>query len=187
MIIIGITGTLGSGKGTVVKYLQDKYGFKHYSARDFISEEIIRRNMPTTRENMRSVANELRATHGTSYVAEQLYARAAAEGGNAVIESLRSTGEILALRNKPQSFFLLAVDADQKIRYERILLRKSSTDNISFEKFLEDEEKEMNDINPSGMNIAQCMKMADGSVRNDGDIEDFYAQIDRVIAPLLEK
>ncbi|HEX3095769.1 MAG TPA: AAA family ATPase, partial [Patescibacteria group bacterium] len=48
MIIIGITGTAGSGKGTVVEYLVSKYGFKHYSARGFITEELVRRNLPET-------------------------------------------------------------------------------------------------------------------------------------------
>ena len=33
-IIIGITGTLGAGKGTVVEYLKKK-SFKHYSVRSF--------------------------------------------------------------------------------------------------------------------------------------------------------
>ena len=31
MLIIGITGTIGAGKGTIVKYLIDKYKFKHFS------------------------------------------------------------------------------------------------------------------------------------------------------------
>lgn len=39
MIIIGITGTLGAGKGTVVEYLKTK-GFKHFSVREFLTQEI---------------------------------------------------------------------------------------------------------------------------------------------------
>ena len=33
MIIIGITGTLGAGKGTIVDYLVKQKGFVHYSVR----------------------------------------------------------------------------------------------------------------------------------------------------------
>ena len=40
MIIIGITGTLGAGKGTIVEYLVGKKGFKHYSVRELLSEII---------------------------------------------------------------------------------------------------------------------------------------------------
>ena len=187
MTIIGITGTLGSGKGTVVQYLKDKYGFRHYSARAFISEEVSRRNLPDIRDNLRLVANELRTNFGSSYVAEQLYGRALKDGKNSVIESLRSTGEITALRTKPQSFFLLAVDADSKIRYDRIFLRKSSTDAVSFEKFLQDESYEMNDTSPGGMNIAECIKMADGHIKNNGDIKSLHEQIDRLVEPLLQE
>ena len=40
MIIIGITGTLGAGKGTIVDYLVQEKGFKHYSVRNYLIKEI---------------------------------------------------------------------------------------------------------------------------------------------------
>ncbi len=40
MLIIGITGTLGAGKGTIVEYLEKEMGFDHLSVRDFITKEI---------------------------------------------------------------------------------------------------------------------------------------------------
>ena len=39
--VFGITGTNGSGKGTVVEFLKQK-GFKHYSASELILEEIVK-------------------------------------------------------------------------------------------------------------------------------------------------
>ena len=45
MITIGITGTLGAGKGTIVDYLVKNRGFVHYSVRAFITEEIKRRGL----------------------------------------------------------------------------------------------------------------------------------------------
>lgn len=186
MIIIGITGTAGSGKGTVVEYLQVKYGFKHYSARGFIVEELDRRDLEHTRDNMRVVANELRATHGASFVAENLYDRAMSAGGNAVMESLRAVGEVTALRAKPGKFYLWATDADPKVRYERIKARKSSTDFISFEEFMVQEQKEMADTSEGGMQIGQCIAMADAKFINEGSIKDLQAEIDAAIAPLLK-
>ena len=41
MKIIGITGTIGAGKGTIVDYLVLQKGYEHYSVRSFIKEEII--------------------------------------------------------------------------------------------------------------------------------------------------
>ncbi len=40
MIVIGITGMLGAGKGTVVEYLIRKHGYAHYSVREFLIEEV---------------------------------------------------------------------------------------------------------------------------------------------------
>lgn len=187
MTIIGITGTLGSGKGTVVQYLKEKYGFKHYSSSGFINEEIARRNLPENRDNQQLVANELRAKHGSGYVAEQLYNRAKTAGGNAIIESLRSTGEIETLRKLGSDFYLLAVDADQKTRYDRIIKRGSTKDGISYEKFQAQETVELNDTKAGGMKILECMKMADGHVENNGDVAALHEQIDKIIKPLLQK
>ena len=187
MIIIGITGTLGSGKGTVVEYLKNNYGFKHFSASDFINEEITRRGLPINRDNQRLVANELRTKYGGSYVAENLYDRAMKFGGNAVLESLRAVGEIESLRKNPGKFYLLAVDADPKIRYDRVTTkRKGEKDQVSYEHFVEQEQKEMHDTSAGGMNIAQCMKMANAHIDNSGSIEQLQNQVDKFVKPLLE-
>ena len=52
MIIIGITGTLGAGKGTIVDYLVKNKGYHHYSVRAYLTEEIKRRNLPVNRDSM---------------------------------------------------------------------------------------------------------------------------------------
>jgi hypothetical protein len=61
MRIIGITGTLGAGKGTVVEFLtRPPYGYRHYSARSLLNEIIAERGLPPGRDSMRSVANGMR-------------------------------------------------------------------------------------------------------------------------------
>ena len=46
------------------------------------------------------VANELRATHTPSYIVEQLYYQALQTGTNCIIESIRTPGEVEALKHK---------------------------------------------------------------------------------------
>ena len=175
-MIIGITGTLGAGKGTIVEYLVKQHNFRHYSVRAFIVEEIKRRGMPVNRDTMTLVGNELRAENSPSYIADQLYEQAQAAGDNAIIESLRTPGEIQSLRQH-KGFVLFAVDAGQKLRYNRISARKSATDNVSFEKFKADEEREMHTSDPNKQNLAACLAMADYTFNNDTSIEELHNHI----------
>lgn len=180
MLIIGITGALGSGKGTISKFLVEKKGFKHYSAREFITKEIKRKGMPVNRGSMLFVANELRKKYSPSYIAEKLFEEASQSGEDCIIESLRTVGEITSLKNK-ENFYLFAVYADQRIRYERISERGNETDNVSFEEFKENEKREMTNENPHKQNLAKCLSMADYVFENNGTISELYKKADIVI------
>lgn len=184
-MIIGITGTLGAGKGTVVEILQKK-GFIHFSVRGFLKTEIEKRGLPFDRDSMTLVANELRKNNSPSFIAEQLYELAKKSGKNAVIESLRTPGEIQALRKKG-NFYLIAVDADTKTRYARIVKRGSESDNISYERFLEDEKREMSSNDPNKQNISACVAMADFKIENNGTVEDLNKQVDEIYREITGK
>ncbi len=177
-MIIGITGTLGAGKGTVVEYLKTK-GFRHFSARSFFVEEINKRGLPVNRDTMVEVANDLRAKNGPGYFTQEAMKRAGAEGGDVVIESIRSLGEAQYL--KEHGAALWAVDADIKSRYERITLRASETDKISFEKFAADEQKEMHNDDPTKQNIAGVIAMSDAVLMNDATQEELFAQVEEAL------
>ncbi|MFP4424652.1 MAG: AAA family ATPase [Candidatus Woesearchaeota archaeon] len=176
-MIIGITGTLGAGKTTIVEYLK-RNGFSHYSVRDFLIEEIKRRDMPINRDSMVTVANDLRQKHSPSYIVEQIYEQA--KGKDAVIESIRTPGEVKALKEHGD-FMLLAIDAEMKTRYDRIIARQSETDQISFEKFKADEEREMQSDEEHKQNIAKCIDLSDHRIDNNGSIEDFYNKVEVIL------
>lgn len=181
MIIIGITGTLGAGKGTIVDFLVEERHFTHYSVRAFLLEEIRKRGMPENRDSMFTLANELRAQHGSSYVTDQLYLQAAESGHNCVIESIRTPGEVESLR-KSGNFTLLAVDADQRLRYDRIRLRESETDQVSFETFRENELREMTTADPTRQNLQRCIEMADFILLNNGTKEELLRKTIEVLS-----
>jgi dephospho-CoA kinase len=163
-----------------VDYLVTQKGFVHYSVRAFIIEEIKKRNLPINRDSMHFVSDDLRTTYHPAYLIEQLYLQAAKQGKNAIIESVRAVGEVEFLQEKPD-FLLLAVDADQKLRYERAMARGNETDHVSFEKFKAQEEAEMHNTDPTRGNIAKCMEMANFTINNDGDIATLHQQLDTFI------
>lgn len=183
MIIIGITGTLGAGKGTIVGYLVEKKGFEHYSVRAYLLDEIRKRGMPEDRDSMYNLANELRSLHGPSFVTDQLYELASNSGKNCIIESIRTQGEITSLKGKGR-FYLLAVDADPLVRYERIRLRKSETDRISYETFLENESRESDSSDPGRQDLKKCIAMADYVFDNNGTKEELIVKIDEVLGKI---
>lgn len=178
-MIIGITGTLGAGKGTVVEYLVQKKGFKHFSVRDFLNKEIARRGLASNRDTMLAVANDLRATHGPGYIAEQLIQKALRDKHDIVIESIRSVGEAEYIRG--WGGLLWAVDAEIHTRYERIIKRMSETDKVSFEKFVADEQEEFENKDPSKPNLRVLIGMADAVFHNDGTREGLSAQVEKAL------
>jgi dephospho-CoA kinase len=183
MLIIGITGTLGSGKGTIVDYLIREKEFLHFSVRAFISKEIIKRGMDVNRDSMVVVANDLRRLNSPSYITDCLYEEALSAGKNSIIESIRAPGEIYSLRQKGH-FYLLAVDADPEIRYNRIKLRQSETDHIDYETFLKNENREMNSTDPNSQNLSKCIEVADFKLLNNGTIEQLNRQVEEILLRL---
>lgn len=183
MHIIGITGTIGAGKGTVVDYLKLK-GFQHYSARSLLLAELTKRGLENDRNAMRPLANELRQIHGPAYIAQTLFQEAETAGSHAVIESLRTVGEIEALKELSSSFILLAVDAHPKTRHERVLKRGSETDNVSFEEFIEHELLESEGKDAWAQNLPACIELADVVITNDGALEDLHKAIDEALEKL---
>jgi dephospho-CoA kinase len=181
MIIIGITGTLGAGKGTIVDYLMLKYRFRHYSVRSYLSAEAQRRELPLNRDTYVLVANELRAKYSPSFIIDELYKEAKKGGENAIIESIRTEGEVASLRQQGE-FMLWAIDASPEIRYQRIISRNSETDHIDFETFIANEQREMVSTDPNKQNLSKCMEQADFRLNNNGDFQELYRQIDMLIA-----
>lgn len=185
MIIIGITGTIGAGKGTIVEYLESR-DFLHFSAREFIVSKVKERNLSINRDSMTLIANELREKHNPAYIIENLYNIAKEKGNNCVIESIRTIGEVEMLKDK-ENFYLFAIDADIELRYSRIRQRKSETDNISFEKFLEDEKREMQSSNPNSQNLRACIERSDYLFLNNSSIEDLNQKLEETLEILRRK
>jgi dCMP deaminase len=185
-MIIGITGTLGAGKGTIANYLVKKQKFHHFSVREFLIEEIKKRKLPINRGSMVLVANDLRKDFGAGYLAYALYEKAAKKGGNSIIESLRTPLEVETLK-KNGDFYLFAVDANPKLRYQRNLKRGSETDKQTYKSFLADEKREMVSKDPTKGNIKKCMEMADYKFDNNSTPSHLYSQIEKVLKEIKEK
>ena len=83
---------------------------------------------------------------------------------------------------KKGNFILLAVDASPDLRYERIVLRNSETDRISFPTFLANEKREMDSDDPNKQNLRRCIEMADVVFNNDSTIEDLIRDVKEMLS-----
>ncbi len=132
------------------------------------------------RDTLVATANELRAKNSPSFIAEELFREAKESGNDCIIESIRTLGEVNALHAKG-NFSLFAVDADQKLRYKRIVDRASETDKVSYETFVQNEEREMSSNDPNKQNISACIQLADYKFSNNGTLEELYTEVDLVL------
>ncbi len=178
-MVIGLTGSFGAGKGAVVNYLVKEKKFLHYSARDLIKEEIEKRELLLNRDSMIIVGNSIREGYGPSYIIETLFNRAKTAGGNVVIESLRAVAEVRYIQES--GGIVLAIDSDPVVRYERAVARSSETDDVSFEKWQEQEKLESNTEDETKQNIFGAIALSDYVLDNDGTLEELYARIDEVL------
>lgn len=183
-MIIGITGSLGGGKGTVVDYLVSEKGFKHYSSSDHLIEILKDRGETVDRDGMNSVANELRANNPAGVPAETYKKYEAQDGKSDVIfESLHSVPEVDFI--KSIGGVVIAVTADSDIRYDRITKRGSVKDDVSKEEFIAQQEREeKGSSDPNKSNIFDTIKAADFVIKNNGNIEELHTQIEKLLQQL---
>ena len=184
-MIIGITGTDGAGKGEVVNYLIDRHDFTHYSARALLTAETKRRGLAASRTNLRLVANDLRRQRGQDFIVKTALKKITDDDTtNAVIESIRTLAEAKTL--KERGGLLIAVDAKQELRYRRIKKRQADSDHISFAEFKQHEAIEMNDPDPTGMQKAAVIAMADYTITNNSSLAVLQAATEQTLNRLTD-
>lgn len=183
-MLIGLTGTLGAGKGTVVDYLVNEKRFAYISVSEFLAAEAKRRGLEPDRIARRNMANEFRAK-GSTHLMEQVYKEAESVPGDTVLEPQHTAAEVRFIQE--QGGKVIAVDADLPIRYERIQKRGSAKDSVSFEEFSEHQRRELESDDPNKNNLGAAMQAADFHVSNNGSLEELHGQIDTVLEAIEEQ
>ncbi len=178
-MIIGITGTIGAGKGTVVEYLKNK-GFAHYSSSAILKEILQERGLSPTRKNMSELADDLMKKYEGG-VLHFSHERAQKDGAkDYILEALHRTSEASYI--KSIGGVVLGVDADIEKRYERAVKRKEGEkDNVTFEQFLDDTKREDEGATGTGPNIRAVLAMADVVLTNNGTQEELFAQVEQAL------
>lgn len=180
-MIIGIAGTIGAGKGTVVAYLKERKGFRHYSCSGMLKEILNERGVPATRANLSALADELNERYegGVLHLAHD---RAREDGAeNYILEAIHRESEAAYVRSL--GGIILGIDADVRTRYDRATARKEGEkDEVTFEQFLQDAQREDEGKGSGAPNIRAVLAGADAVIANDGTLDELHEQIDRFLA-----
>jgi len=177
-MIIGIVGPIACGKGIVVDYVKEKYGYDSFSLSSILHDELKKQGITVfTRTTLQDRGDELRKKEGEGVLAkraiEQLKAQSSKlKAEKIIIEGIRNPGEVEYLRSIP-GFFLIAIDAKQTIRYQRVLSRGKPWDPKDWKTFLQVDGRDRGDKETSnGQQVRRCMKMADIRIKNNGNTKE---------------
>ena len=181
-MIIGLTGTNGSGKTVSAEHLLKK-GFEFHSLSDEIRESLARLELEPNRENLIAHGNSLRAEYGPAVLAERIK-RKLRPDRHYVIDSIRSPYEVEALR-ETGAFQLLHLDAPRDVRFARVCARGGERTPASFEEFVEQEAREMESDDPSHQQLRATWQKADETITNGGTVDELTANIDRIASAWL--
>lgn len=181
-MIIGLTGKNGSGKGEVAKVLCD-VGYTYYSLSDVLREELKKQNQKVTRKSLTDFANELRVQKGAGCLGLIVSQKLEADR-NYVIDSIRHPAEVKALRMQNKNFYLLAVEAETKTRFDRIKIRARESDTLTYESFVDQEAKEAAGKKKTDQQLNITMEMADARIENKGTLEELRAKVVQIVKTL---
>ncbi len=175
---IGVVGRNGSGKSTVCEYLVSK-GYTVFSLSDIVREHAKQQQLPQDRDGLTALANELKASHGLDYFAQEVVQNARQKASALIVfDSIRHPSEIDYLRQHHVRF--IGVEASLEDCYNRIVRRGKGTDFVSFAEFKRQDAYEMSGQS-KGQLISACLDLCDIKIKNNGDLRNLYDQVDDML------
>lgn len=174
-VIIGLAGTFASGKDSLARALEEKYGICHISTGDIVRKFAMEKYGSIERPILYKTANWLREKHGggaLSHMALEEYNIHKEQYPNGVcVSGFRAWAEAETI--KDSGGVIVFTDAPQELRYQRTIRRARDNEKLnSFEEFKKREDLENGQVN-SEFSIAGIKKRADIVIDNDKDLGDF--------------
>lgn len=179
-IVLGFTGLMVSGKGTAAAYVVERYQAGSHRYSTMLRDVLQRLHQLTTRENMQALSGLLRQQFGENILAQVIAEDVRADTHDIVIvEGIRRLADIEYLRQLPE-FHLIAIEAEESIRYQRLITRGENPDDASKtrEQFALDQQAEPEQAIPS------VMEQAEYRINNDGSVEALQQQLDQLLTSL---
>ena len=177
-LIIGLTGSISSGKGTVVEHLEKKYGASGYTFSTMLKDALKRFHLEINRDNLIKMSEIIRETFGEDTMAKTMGKDVESDAHEIiVVDGVRRMADIEYLK-KIDGFVLVKLEAKSETRYKRMITRGEKADDNSktYDEFLADAKRS------TEVSIDEVKQYAQESLDNNGSFEELYAQVDTLVA-----
>jgi dephospho-CoA kinase len=173
--VIGVAGMPGAGKSLVTRTAEET-GCSVVIMGDVVREEVTKRRLNLTPENVGTVMLKLRDEEGLAVVAKRCIPKIEnAKEDVVVVDGLRSLYEVEEYKRHFTNFVTIAVHASPETRFQRLFRRKRSDDPQGWESFRQRDMRELS------VGLGNVIATADYMIIN----EEPKIQIERQIRNLL--
>lgn len=172
--ILGFTGAIGSGCTFIAKALEDHFTYRRYALADAIDEALAKEGIESASvQQKQDKGDQLRRAEGPSVLALRAMEKANTDWGREpskwkgiLLDGIRNTGEIAALRQLPNCF-LISVQASEDIRYQRLHAINKCKDREDFDEI---DRRDREGHAENGQQVTKCNYASDIVVINEQQI-----------------
>lgn len=184
--VVGLTGTIGSGREAVRDVLSKNFSSWYVSLSSVIRGDLERKKKKYDRKILQNSGNELRKKYGKFVLAKVSTDYMQRDKELIIVDGIRNPGEIEYLKKTfGNKFILVAVDAPRETRWERIKALARNEEPKTWEDFVAVDDRDQGvgeDLN--GQHVRRCVETADIVIENDGDLNLFNEKITNLINSL---
>ncbi len=183
--VLGLTGTVASGKDTAAARLIERHGFFHVSTSDIVRAEALRLHGSVDRDVLHDLANDMRSSEGEGALCiraiDMFFAHSdSPETQRLVISGIRAPGEVHLIKGLGGR--IIFIDADQAMRYQRLVTRRRDGEvTATFAEFVAFELTEEDSQVSHGQNTRAIRIMSDHFIDGGAELSDFHQQIDSLV------
>jgi dephospho-CoA kinase len=173
MKFLCVTGKKGSGKSIATK-IASEMGIRFLEMHEPVYEKMQSEGIGLTHDNIIKYAEGLRKGGDFAIVAKLMLAKIKKQKIKdklMLICGIRHPDEVAEFRKHCPALFI-AIDADAKVRFERIKTRAEKWDSRTFEEFVKKEDSES-----SNLGMDKAIASADAIISNNGKMEDLEQRL----------
>ncbi|MEI6578574.1 MAG: AAA family ATPase [Eubacteriales bacterium] len=176
-MVLAAVGKNGTGKDYFLEYVAKKYNLPMVSIGDVVRELATKDGLELTRENLHATSKKYMDAFGQTFFPEQIVKKIKESDSKIyLVSGIRPLSDVKFLKEAFGEMFVLVdvVISDDTVRFDRMLARGAERDGNSVEKL-----KDFDTGEEKLFHTSETEKMADYVIKNDGNVEDFYAAIEK--------